>query len=135
MAKVVTITLATLLFIPCSANANPLTLACALVSPEQNSTRFDEANQFVIDPDAQSVDMRAAETMATSLPVNWLFITRKDDFFDDAFSVREGEDRIAGGGVYGGTAHIFTYDKAAGMLTWMFMALGEPAILRWRCFS
>ncbi|MCX5578967.1 hypothetical protein [Kaistia terrae] len=115
------------------AKAAPMTLACDLVATTTRATRFIEADQFVFDLEDQSVSIRAAKTIGTEAPVDWLFTNRTDMFGEDHFVLsRRGSD-IVGAGIYGSNPVAIRL-RSDGALTWVFVDLeGTPQTMRWGC--
>jgi len=70
------------------AYAARVAVSCAMLNSTDDLTKYVLANEFVFDTDAQSLDMRVKNSGA-----NWLFVTQKTEFLDDAFTVRIGKDR------------------------------------------
>jgi hypothetical protein len=116
------------------AQAEEITLACSLVKTNEPGKFFIQADQFVINFEENSADLRIAKTMATSQPVNWFFITRKDSLSDDVFKVVSVGGTISGGGLYGDAPHGFVL-KSDGTLDWTFISpsYSGPVAIRWHC--
>lgn len=129
--RLAVLTLVTVLF-ACPATAAPITVACDLQSSTTYGTRFIEADQFVYDGAEQSVDMRSAKTVGTSDLVNWLFVTRKTQFFDDDFVLRTGDGWFVGAGIYGGHPVAMRL-TAAGKLTMTYLDGDIPQVIIWQC--
>ncbi len=96
-------------------------LACTFVASSLAAHPFMTANQFILDVENNRVEMQAAQTMATSEPMNWIFANRDWLGSRDTMFIRQGATGTVGGGFYGDGLHSF--------------ALSSDLTLRWSLVS
>jgi hypothetical protein len=111
----------------------PIVLACHLESAEPSATLgFAAADQFLIDLDKGTVEMRVAETVGTTTPMTWTFTNRDDSMGHDRFTILSDSSGIRGAGILGASPQGFTLDPS-GRLVWSTIAFGTVFSMTWTC--
>lgn len=114
--------------LPGPAVAAQVALNCAFTSSTDDLTKYVLANQFIFDTDAQTLDMRVANSK-----MNWFFVTQKTEFIDDVFHVRFGKDGlIAAAGLRNSVPFAFRL-TAAGQLDFTYFSPDAAERIQWQC--
>jgi hypothetical protein len=126
------------LVVPEASWADQITLQCKLLSGA-NAT-YGQVDQFVIDPENNSAELRVARTMGTNDEEMWNFVTQKTGGTDDRFTVKSfapsqdanpADGPIYGGGVRGASGTALRLVK--GVLTWTSLQEDKIITMSWRC--
>lgn len=111
------------------AAAEQLTLACTFEGGTHVAVREADINQVIIDTDSPLVDLRVAQTIGTTIPINWTF--RNDAAQKDSIQLTADRSRISVAAIRYGQAAVISYDRASGLLNWS-QADGSRAF-RYKC--
>jgi hypothetical protein len=100
------------------ATAQKLTLACTFENGDGNIGRARDVNQVFIDTERPQVDLRVAQTVATSNPVDWSF--QNDVAFKDSIQLVSEGSEISVAAIRFGYAVVISLDRTTGLLNWVF---------------
>ena len=100
------------------ARAERLTLVCSFESGAGKVSYERQVNQILIDTELPKIDLRVAQTMGTSNPINYTYenIAGKHD----SIKLVSNGPTIAMAAIRYGDAVLINYDRTTGILNWAF---------------